>query len=95
MKLERQSVNDPEAKRGTWLFYITGKESEIGLIEKAESLLCDMVTPWTVGGNEVKWQKHSDTCPGYSDGYSSGFWIPMDHVEEFKEAWKQVKAQVK
>lgn len=38
---------------------------------------------------------YCDQCPCYDDGYGSGFWIPVEDVPAFKEAYKAAKKAVK
>lgn len=92
MQLKRESVKDNEVK-GKWLFYI--HDTNEALLEKVEDILSNLECSYSINGQPIKWKEYCDCCPLYNEGTSSGFWIPIEDVEEFKQAWKQAKKMLK
>lgn len=91
MKLQRESIKLGSEYRGKWQFCIYDNNAEE--LERVEEVLCQMEAPFTMGGETVYWNDYCDNCPCYEDGYGSGFWIPVEDVEEFKKAFKLAKAK--
>nr|CAK6597358.1 unknown function [Klebsiella phage vB_Kpn_K2064PH2] len=93
MKLQRESINLGSEYNGKWNFVIM--DSDADKIEAVEEALCEMATGFSVGGEEKTWGDYCDQCPCYDDGYGSGFWIPVEDVPAFKEAYKAAKKSIK
>lgn len=93
MKLQRESINLGSEYNGKWNFVIM--DSDADKIEAVEEALCEMATGFSVGGEEKTWGDYFDQCPCYDDGYGSGFWIPVEDVTAFKEAYKAAKKAAK
>lgn len=93
MKLVRESIKLGSEYNGKWHFIIRGNDA--ALLEKVEDILSSMTSDFGSNHNGVfyqeKWEEYCDGCPCYEDGYSSGYWIPVDMVPEFKDAWKKAK----
>ena len=86
MKLVREAIKDNESQchGNKHLFTIYDNNPE--LLEKVENAIRDMEDRF---GD--KWEDYCDCCPCYDDGYGSGFWIPIDMIEDFKKSWKIAK----
>lgn len=93
MKLQRESINLGSEYNGKCNFVIM--DSDADKIEAVEEALCEMTTGFSVGGEEKTWGDYCDQCHCYEDGYGSGFWIPVEDVPSFKEAYKAAKKAVK
>ena len=93
MKLQRESINLGSEYNGKLNFVIMDSDSD--KIKAVEEALCEMATGFSVGGEEKTWGDYCDQCPCYDDGYGSGFWIPVEDVPAFKEAYKAAKKAVK
>lgn len=93
MKLQRESINLGSEYNGKWNFVIM--DSDADKIEAVEEALCEMATGFSIGGEEETWGDYCDKCPCYDDGYGSGFWIPVEDVPAFKEAYTAAKKAVK
>lgn len=91
MKLQRNSIKLGNEYNGKWNFVIMDKNAEV--LEAVEDALCEMSTNFTVGGEDKTWGDYCDFCPCYEDGYGSGFWIDVEDVPAFKEAFKIAKAK--
>lgn len=88
MKLRQNPVKD-SSRRGC--HYFTIENAEPGRLERVEEALCATECSFSIGGDGALWGDFCDGCPCYNDGFSSGFWIKVEHVEEFKAAYKSVK----
>lgn len=88
MKLKRESIKDSEVK-GKWYFCIYDKNPEA--LEAAEDRLAAVLCDHSINNVQMTWGDYCDFCPSYEDGFGSGFWIDIDDVEEFKQAWRSVK----
>lgn len=100
MRLVRGTTQDTKDEsnrnryRGnTWLFYI--EDNDPAKLEAVERILDSKSTGFTINGNDVKWETYSDGCPCYKDGWGCGFWIDINDVPAFKEAFKQAKKEYK
>ncbi|UPW42346.1 hypothetical protein EBPHNEJP_00048 [Salmonella phage CF-SP2] len=91
MKLQRESIKDSTVK-GVWNFCIYDKNP--AMIELVEESLCEMEAPFTIEGKTIHWQQFCDMCPCYEDGYGSGFWIPIEYVDDFKKSFKEAKEEL-
>lgn len=93
MKLVRESIKLGSEYNGKWHFIIRGNDAV--LLEKVEDALSAMTSDFGARPDGTfyheKWEEYCDGCPCYEDGYSSGYWIPVDMVPEFKDAWKKAK----
>lgn len=89
MKLVRESIKLGSEYNGKWNFVIHDNDAE--RLERVEDALCAMSTGFSIGGEEKTWHSYCDLCPLYEEGISSGFWIEIDDVPAFKEAWKIAK----
>lgn len=91
MKLKRESIKLDGYHGEKWYFCIY--DDNENKLEDVETRLCAMETPNTA--EHDTWLDYCDQCPCYLDGYGSGFWIPIELVEEFKKAWKIAKSYKK
>jgi hypothetical protein len=95
VRLQRESINSNDREHdGLWYFIIVGTEEQGDRVERIEDALSLTELPCYCYANSKHyqtWGHFSDRCPVYSDGYSSGYWIPVDLVAAFKAAWKVAK----
>ena len=95
MRLQRNSIKDEGIQyHGTWYFTIEGTEEQGEQVERIEIALSETKLTSYYFANNMQykiWGHFCDGCPVYSDGYSSGYWIPVQLVDEFKAAWKIAK----
>lgn len=89
MKLQRESIKLGSEYNGKWNFVIHDKNAEN--LERVEDVLCSMDTGFSVGGQDKTWGDYCDLCPLYEEGMGSGFWIDVEDVSAFKEAFKIAK----
>lgn len=52
-------------------------------LEAMDDLLC-----------ETEFKHYCDTCPLYDEGYSCGWWVDVDDVDDFKATYKRLKGHV-
>ncbi|MFI7812995.1 DUF5417 domain-containing protein [Citrobacter werkmanii] len=98
MKLSRQTTSDIDRhdKEGSITGYVRASELLRGnkhhfIIENAtaaeleamDDLLC-----------ETEFKRYCDNCPLYDEGYSCGWWVDVDDVEDFKATYKRLKGHV-
>lgn len=41
------------------------------------------------------WEDECDNCPLYEEGYSCGYYVACDEVENFKASYKEAKKELK
>lgn len=98
MKLSRQTTSDIDRhdKERSITGYVRASELMRGnkhhfIIENAtaaeleamDDLLC-----------ETEFKRYCDICPLYDEGYSCGWWVDVDDVDDFKATYKRLKGHV-
>lgn len=94
MKLVRESIKLGTEYNGKWWFTIEHDDAEE--LEAIQYKLSSMETGSHVVNKDgslkaERWNDYCDGCPCYEDGFSAGYWIPVDMVDRFKADWKKAK----
>ena len=100
MRLVRNEVTSANAHLRGYKAHFTiecsvDNEKDMATLEAVEDALRAIETGVMGDGKITTWEDVCDTCPVYDEGYSSGFWVELADIEQFKADYKTAKKSVK
>lgn len=98
MKLVRNAVSDANDQLKGYKAHFTiecneNNAKDMARLEAVEDALRAMDYATRGDGKVLTWDEHCDGCPLYDEGISSGFWVELDMIEDFKADYKKAKKQ--